>query len=249
MAGHSKWANIKHRKARQDARRSKMWSKCARAIIVAARNGGSDPALNLTLRYAIDEAKAVNMPKDTIDNAIKKGSGELASASYESLVYEGYGPTGVALMLDILTDNRNRTAGEIRKVFEKSGGNLGTTGCVAYIFHSKGQVYLARPGTDEETVMTVALEAGADDVIDDGEVWQVLSAPANFIAVRDALEQAGLTIESAQITMIPDTTVTCTGENARKVLHLVEALEDHDDVQKVYANFDIPDDELAALQT
>ena len=166
MAGHSKWANIKHRKARQDAKRGKAWSKCARAIIVAAKTGGGDPASNLTLRYAVDEAKSHNMPKDTIDNAIKKGAGQADGQSYESVVYEGYGPNGVAIMLDILTDNRHRTAPEVKKIFEKGGGNLGTNGCVAFNFASRGQLFVAKEGTEEERVMEVALEAGAIHRID-----------------------------------------------------------------------------------
>lgn len=248
MAGHSKWANIKHRKARQDAKRSKVWSKCSRAIIVAAKSGGGDPDQNLGLRYAVDEAKAVNMPKDTIEKAIAKGAGAGDGESYESIAYEGYGPGGVAIMLDILTDNRNRTAPEVRKIFEKHSGNLGTTGCVAYIFQAKGQVFVAKDAADEDTVMAVVLEAGAEDVIDADESWQVLSEVSDFIAVRDAVEAADIAIESAGITMIPNTEVTCTGKDAQKVLRLMEELEDHDDVQKVHANFDIPDEEMAALQ-
>ena len=248
MAGHSKWANIKHKKARTDAKRGKMWSKCARAIIVAAKNGGGNPETHLTLRYAIDDAKAVNMPKDTIENAIKKGAGELGGKNYESFIYEGYAPGGVALMLDILTDNRNRTAGEVRKIFEKSGGNLGASGCVSYLFQPRGQIFINNANTDEETVMTAALEAGADDVIDEGEVWQILCNPTTFAPLREALEQVGLEVEAAQIAMVPETTISCSGREAKKVIRLVDALEDHDDVQKVHANFEIPDDELAALQ-
>ena len=247
MAGHSKWANIKHRKARQDAKRGSQWSKCARAIIVAAKNGGGDPTVNLTLRYAVEEAKAANMPKDTIANAIKKGSGELDGVSYEAIVYEGYGPNGVAVMLDILTDNRNRTAGEIRKILERCGGNLGASGCVAFAFHRKGQIFVAKASADEDRIMESALEAGADDVTDEGDSWQILSDPSDFLATREAVEAAGFEVESARITQVPDNTVTCTGNDARKVINLLEALEDHDDVQKVYANFDIPDEEMAAL--
>ncbi|MCC5828403.1 MAG: YebC/PmpR family DNA-binding transcriptional regulator [Phycisphaeraceae bacterium] len=248
MAGHSKWANIKHRKARQDSRRSKIWSKCAKAIIVAAKNGGPDPAANLTLRYAIDEAKAENMPKDTIENAIRKGSGEAGGADYESVVYEGYGPNGVAVMLEILTDNRNRTAGELRKIFERRGGNLGTSGCVSYIFQPQGICYVAKSACDEESLMNAALEAGAEDVRDEEDAWIVVCEPAAFIAVREAIEAAGITIETAEMTMTPSTTVQCAGDTAQKVLAMVEALEDHDDVQKVHANFDIPESELAQLQ-
>ncbi|MFA9479078.1 YebC/PmpR family DNA-binding transcriptional regulator [Phycisphaerales bacterium AB-hyl4] len=250
MAGHSKWANIKHKKARQDAKKGKMWSKCSRAIIVAAKAGGPDPAANLTLRYAIDEAKAANMPKDTIENAIKKGSGAAGGADYERVVYEGYGPGGVAVMLDILTDNRNRTAPEVRKLFEKCGGNLGASGCVSYLFQPKGEVFVTKtgPGTEEEAVMEAALEAGAEDVADAGESWQVLSEPNDCLAVREALEAAGMTVESAHVTMVPDNTINVTGRDAEKLLTLIDGLEDHDDVQKVYANFEIPDDQMAALE-
>ncbi|MEQ9454984.1 MAG: YebC/PmpR family DNA-binding transcriptional regulator [Phycisphaeraceae bacterium] len=247
MAGHSKWANIKHRKGRQDAKRSKVWSKCSRAIIVAARNGGGDPAMNLALRYAIDEAKAENMPKDTIANAIKKGSGNLDGDNYESVLYEGYGPNGVAVMLECLTDNKNRTVPELRKIFEKGGGNLGSSGCVAYVFQNKGQIYLPKTAASEDALMEIALEAGAEDVATEDESFLITCEPADFIPVREALETAGIQPESAQLTMIPDTTVTCTGKDAQKVLNLMEALEDHDDVQKVYANFDIPEEELATL--
>lgn len=249
MAGHSKWANIKHKKARNDAKRGKMWSKCARAIIVAAKNGGGDPATNLALRYAVDEAKAENMPKDTIANAVKKGAGELGSENYESVIYEGYGSGGVAILLEILTDNRNRTAPEIKKIFEKHGGNLGTTGCVSYIFQTRGQLFISKQSADEETLMDTVLEAGGDDVLDEGDVWQILCQPGQFILVREALEAADMKIESAGLTMIPDTTMACRGNDARKVLNLVEALEDHDDVQKVHANFEIPDEVMAALGT
>lgn len=230
-----------------DAKRGKTWSKCARAIIMAAKSGGPNPETNLSLRYAIDEAKAVNMPKHTIENAVSKGAGDLGTESFESIVYEGYGPGGVAIMLDILTDNRNRTASEVRWTFEKFGGNLGSSGCVAYLFQSKGQVYLAKEAADEEQVYAVGIEAGAEDVVDDGESWQVLCEPGDFITLRDAVEQAGLRIESARISMVPDTTVTCTGKDAEKVLNLIEELDEYDDVQKVYANFEIPDEQLAAL--
>jgi len=247
MAGHSKWANIKHRKARVDAKRSKIWSKCSRAIIVAAKQGGPDPDANLALRYAIDEAKAQNMPKDTIEKAIAKGSGKGEGESYESVVYEGYGAGGVAVMLDCLTDNKNRTVPEVRKLFEKYGGNLGSSGCVAYNFKSKGQLFVAKAGAEEEAVMAAALEAGAEDVADDGESWEVLCEPSDYVAVREALEKGGFVIESGGVTMIPQTTVACAGRDAQKVFNLVEALEDHDDVQKVHANFDIPDEELEAM--
>ncbi len=248
MAGHSKWANIKHRKGRQDARRSKVWSKCSRAIIVAAKMGSPDPDQNLTLRYAIDEAKSQNMPKYTIEKAIAKGSGKQDGVNYESVMYEGYGAAGVAVMLDCLTDNKNRTVPEVRKIFEKYGGNLGSSGCVAYNFKSKGQVFVVKAGTDEEAVMTAALEAGAEDVADQGESWEIVCEPTDYVAVRGALEAGGFGIESGGVTMIPQTTVECTGKDAKKIFNLIEELEDHDDVQKVHTNFDIPDEEMEALQ-
>jgi YebC/PmpR family DNA-binding regulatory protein len=248
MAGHSKWANIKHRKGRQDARRSKIWSKCSRAIIVAAKMGTPDPETNLTLRYAIDEAKSENMPKDTIEKAIAKGSGKQDGVNYESIIYEGYGAAGVAVLLDCLTDNKNRTVPEVRKIFEKFGGNLGASGCVAYNFKSKGQLYIAKADADEEAVMNTALEAGAEDFQDADDSWEILCEPTDYIAVRTALEEAGFAIESASVTMIPETTIECTGKDARKIFNLIEALDDHDDVQKVHANFDISDEEMEALQ-
>jgi YebC/PmpR family DNA-binding regulatory protein len=248
MAGHSAWKNIKHKKAAADAKRGKAWSKCARLIIVAAKTGGGDPETNLALRYAIDDAKAVNMPKDTIEKAIKKGTGDLQAESYESVIYEGYGPGGVAIMLDILTDNRNRTAPEIKAIFDKQGGNLGTSGCVSYLFAARGQVTLPLASGDEDDVMAVVLDAGADEVEAVGESWVITCDPTDLQAVRKACEESGFTIESAELTMVPSTTVTVTGDLAQKLLNLVEALEDHDDVQKVHANFEIPDRELAALQ-
>lgn len=248
MAGHSKWANIKHRKARVDAKRGKAWSKCARAIMAAARQGGGNLDANLSLRYAVDEAKAANMPKDTIEKAIAKATGELEGQSYEQVIYEGYAAGGVAVMLDVLTDNKNRTVPEVRKLFEKHGGNLGPNGCVAYNFQNKGQVYLAKagPGAEEESVMEAALEAGASDVSDEGEAWLVLTEPTNYLPVREALESAGFTVESAELTMVPDTMVSVAGAEAQRVMKLLDALDDHDDVQKVHANADIPEEELAA---
>ena len=247
MAGHSKWANIRHRKGRQDAKRSKEWSKCSRAIIVAAKNGGGDPAMNLTLRYAIDDAKAANMPKDTIQKAIEKGAGGGDGADYEELRYEGYGPHGVAVMLDLLTDNRNRTASEIRKLFDKHNGNLGATGCVGYMFQQKGEIYIERSKIEEERLMELALEAGAEDIADEGEAWYVVTGPDEYGDVRAALEQAGLELDSSSLGMVPDNSVTLTGDDAQKIMNFIEALEDQDDVQKVHANFDIPDEEMAKL--
>lgn len=245
MAGHSKWANIRHRKGRQDAKRSKIWSKCSRAIIVAAKNGGGDPAMNLTLRYAIDEAKAANMPKDTIQKAIDKGSGDGDGNNYEEIRYEGYGPAGVAIMLDLLTDNRNRTASEIRHLFEKYNGNLGATGCVAYMFEQKGELYLEKTKITEEALMDLALEAGADDIADDGEAWHISTAPTDYAAVRDALEAAGLEIDSAELAMVPDNHIAVDGTDAEKVLTFIEMIEDHDDVQKLHHNAEIDDEAMA----
>ena len=247
MAGHSAWKNIKHRKAAVDAKRGKMWSKCARLIIVAARVGGGDPTTNLSLRYAIDDARAVNMPRDTIEKAIKKGTGELQAESYESIVYEGYGPGGVAILMEILTDNRNRTSGDIRRILDKAGGNLGTTGCVSYFFQQRGQFMIDKAHASEEKIMTLALDAGALDVADAGDHWQVLTEAHDFIKVRQALEAAKMPMESAVLTMIPTSTVTVTGEGARELLELIETLEDYEDVQKVHANFEIPDSEMKLL--
>lgn len=253
MAGHSKWHNIKHRKAAVDAKRGKIWTKCAKAIMVAAKNGGPDPETNLALRYAIDEARYANMPRDTIERNIKKGAGEIGGEDWETIRYEGYGAGGVAVVVEALTNNRTRTAVEVRNAFSKYGGNLGTTGCVSYMFAAKGVITL--PGsTPEDALMEAALEAGAEDVKapeggEGGGDWQVYTAPTSLHAVRDALEKAGLTVTDARLDNIPTTTVEVTGDTARSVVKLVEALEDNDDVQKVYANFDIPDSELAALES
>jgi YebC/PmpR family DNA-binding regulatory protein len=248
MAGHSKWANIKHRKARQDAAKGKIWSKCSRAIIVAAKSGGGDPETNLTLRYAIDEAKAANMPKDTIAKAVKKGAGELeGGASYEEMRYEGYGPSGVAVIVDCLTDNVNRTAPEMRKIFEKSGGNLGKPGAVSFGFSQKGIILIEASKVGEDQLMEIALEAGAEDVVESGGAWEVTCEPGDFITVREAIEAAEIEADSAEITLIPSTTVTCDESTAEKVMRLTDNLEDHDDVQKVYTNADIPDDIMAKL--
>lgn len=248
MAGHSSWKNIKHRKAAVDAKRGKMWSRCARVIIIAARGGGGDPTSNLSLRYAIDDAKFYNMPKDTIEKAVKKGTGELASESIEAAMYEGYAH-GVAFLIEILTDNRNRTAGDIRHIFEKNGGQLGKSGSVAYLFSPKGQLMLAKEGLDEDRVMAVALEAGAEDVADAGEAWQVMTAPGDFMNVRQAIEKAGLKPMSAELTQVPSTTVTLSGEVAEQVMKIVGLLDDYDDVQKVHANFEIAESELEQSRT
>jgi YebC/PmpR family DNA-binding regulatory protein len=247
MAGHSHWANIAHKKSLIDAKRGKHWSKLAKAIIVAAKGGG-DPAMNLRLRYAIDDAKAVSMPKDNIERAIKKGTGELESNSFDEVLYEGYGPGGVAVLCDMLTDNRNRTAPEIRKIFEMAGGKLGATNCVAWMFDRKGLITIPASQTDESTLMELALDAGADDVRQTGDSFEVICNPDVYAKVADAISAAGLTPSSSEITRLPKDTVDLDVETGRAVLKLMEALDDHDDVQKVAANFNIPDEALAEIE-
>lgn len=247
MAGHSHWARIKRAKAAADARRGRAWSKLARAIIVAARQGGGDPAGNLALRYAIEEARAANMPRDTIERAIRKGTGELASEALEELVYEGYGPGGVAILCLALSDNRARTAGAIKKLFELHGGSLGGTNCVAWMFSKRGLISLPAASVDEERLMQVALETGADDVKRVGEYFEVTCQPADFEAVREGLRRAGLEPESAEIAMVASTTVPLTGQTAQRAMKLIDALEDHEDVQHVYSNLEIPEAEMARL--
>jgi YebC/PmpR family DNA-binding regulatory protein len=248
MAGHSHWAGIKHKKALIDNRRGKLWSKLSKAIIVAAKIGGGDPNANLRLRYAIIDAKAGNMPKDTIDRAIKKGAGELEGANYEEILYEGYGPNGVAVLCEILTDNRNRTAGEVRKIFEIAGGKLGATGCVAWMFDRKGLIEVPADQTDEDALMELALEAGAEDVRRSGSNFEIICDPDAFTSVSDAVDAAGLKSEVRKITRIPKDTVDLDADSARAVLKLMDALDDHDDVQNVAANFNIPDEAMAAIE-
>ena len=239
MSGHSHWAGIKHKKAKVDAKRGKVFSRCARAITVAARQAGGDPAMNLTLRYAIDDARAENMPKDSIERAIKKGTGELADDKpIEEITYEGYAHGGVAVLVEAITDNRNRTSGEITKIFEKAGGSIGRPGCVAWMFTSKGLI-LTGPGQDEERVMDIALSAGAEDMSPAGDGFEITVPPEAFAAVRSALEAAGIPIESAQVAKVPQAYVSLSEADARKVLRLMEALDEHEDVQKLHANFDI----------
>lgn len=247
MAGHSAWKNIKHKKAANDKKRGKIWSKCSRAIIVAARNGGGDPKFNTTLRYAIDDAKASNMPKDTIEKAIKKGTGETEGARYESVRYEGYAPGGVALIVDCLTDNLNRTASEIRMIFDKHGGNLAKPGAVAFGFASKGIIHIESSKISEDRLMEIALEAGAEDVTETDGAWQVTTEPADFLKVKDALANEGVELANAEVTMQPLNTVHCDEVQAAKVMKIVDALEDHDDVQKVYSSADIDEQVMAKL--
>ncbi len=248
MAGHSKWANIKHRKARQDAAKGKTWSKCSRAIIVAARQGGGDPEFNLGLRYAIDEAKAANMPKDTIAKAVKRGTGETQGASFEAVRYEGYGPAGVAILVDCLTDNTNRTAPEMRRLFEKHGGKLAKPGAVAFGFEQKGLLLIEAGKTNEDDLMEAAIEAGAEDVAESDGAFEVLCRPADLHAVKEAVEAAGIDPDSAEVTMLPATTVGCDAQTAAKVLRLIDAIGDHDDVQRVYHNAEIPDEAVEGLR-
>ncbi len=246
MAGHSHWASIKHKKAVVDSRRGRLWSKLARNIIVAAKAGGGDPAQNLNLRYAIDKAKEANMPRDTIEKAIKRGTGEIEGADYEEITYEGYGPAGVAVMAATLTDNRNRTGGELRNLFEKSGGSLGSTNCVAFNFTRRGLFTLNKEDADEEQIMEIAI-AGEGDYRPDGDIWEITCEPDKYSEVKEMLEEAGLKTQVAELSMIPASTITLDLHSGRKVLNLMEALEDHDDVQNVYSNFDIPDDVMEEL--
>jgi YebC/PmpR family DNA-binding regulatory protein len=249
VAGHSKWANIKHRKAAVDKKRGRLWSKCSRAIMAAARAGGGDPATNLALRYAIDEARYANMPKDTIQRAIDKGAGASGGDNWEQIRYEGYGPGGVAILIDALTDNRTRTAADVRSIFTKWGGNLGQTGSVGFMFETKGRILVEATRADEDTIMAAAIEAGADDVQAPGsadDFWSILTDPASFQSVKESIEGRGIEIAQAEVAMVPLNTMELRGEDARRLLGLVEALEDNDDVQKVYTNADIPEEELAA---
>lgn len=248
MAGHSHWAGIKHKKALIDNKRGKVWSKLSRAIIVAAKSGGGDPDTNLRLRYAINDAKAVSMPKDNIERAIKKGTGELDGGSFDEVLYEGYGPGGVAILCEILTDNRNRTAPEVRKIFEIAGGNLGATGCVAWMFERKGVVVIDGSQTDEEKLLELAMEAGAEDVRSIDGKFEVISDPNDFGNVQEALQQAGIETEMCELNRIPNDTIDLDVDTARKVLKMVEKLDDHDDVQKVASNFNLPEEVMKELE-
>ena len=243
MSGHSHWAGIKHKKAAVDAKRGKLWSKLARALIVAAKAGGGDPAQNLALRYAIDKAKAANMPKDTIAKAIKKGTGEVEGVSFEEVLYEGYGPGGVAVMMDALTDNRNRTTPEIKRLFEKHGGALGASGCVSWMFSKKGLITVGTDKTDEDELLEIALGAGADDMQNTGTIFEITCDTGAYDKLKAALKEKEIAVEVAEISMVAQNNVPVTDEGtARKVIGMMEAFEDHDDVQNVYANFDIPDE-------
>ncbi len=248
MSGHSKWSSIKHKKGAADAKRGKLFSKLSRAIIVAAREGGPDPAGNLALQNAVEKARSYSMPKDNIERAIARGSGADADAqAFETVVYEGYGPSGVAVIVEALTDNRNRTAADVRHLFAKHDGSLGGSGAVTWLFERRGVVLVDAAGTDEDELTLAAAEGGADDVARDGSTFQVVADPENLTSVREAIEAAGFAVESAELTMVPKTTVEVAEEAAaKKILRLMDSLEDNDDVQDVYSNFDIAEDIIEA---
>jgi len=247
MSGHSKWSSIKHKKGAADAKRGKIFTRLIREITVAARMGGGDPTGNPRLRSAIAAAKAENMPKENIERAIKKGTGELEGTSYEESSYEGYGPGGVAVLVDCLTDNKNMTVAEVKHAFERHGGNLGEPGCVAWMFDKKGLIVIEKDQVDEEKLLDLALEAGAEDVNDEESEFEVITDPADFEAVKEVIETADIPYTLAEISMIPKNTVKLEGKKAQQMLNLMQALEDNDDVSNVYANFDIPDEVMEAL--
>ena len=247
MSGHSKWAGIKHRKAAQDAKRGKLFTKLIREITVAAREGGGNPDTNPRLRTAIERARDANMPQDNIEKAIKRGTGELPGVSYETCIFEGYGPGGVAIMAEALTDNKNRTSAEIRNIFSKKGGNLAGSGSVAWIFNKKGYILIDKSQVNEDELFAIVVDAGAEDIKTEGKSYEVFCQPQDFEKVKNALKEKGIKWQIAELTMVPTSTVKVTGNQAKQVLALIEALEDHDDVQKVYANFDIPEEVMEQL--
>jgi YebC/PmpR family DNA-binding regulatory protein len=247
MSGHSKWATIKHKKGVADARRGKVFTRLIKEITVAARIGGGDPDGNPRLRAAVNAAKAENMPADNIKRAIQKGTGELPGATYEEAVYEGYGPSGVAMMLEVATDNKNRTISEIRHIFSKHGGNLGENGCVSWMFNKKGYVVVEKEKADEEKLLNIVMDAGADDLSEDGSNWEIFTSPGSFQEVVDRLKGENVTPALAEVSMVPQSYVKLSGKSAQQMLRLSEELEDHEDVQHVYANFDIEESELHAL--
>jgi YebC/PmpR family DNA-binding regulatory protein len=239
MSGHSHWATIKHKKGAIDAKRGKLWSKLSRAIIIAARHGGGDPSMNLKLRYAIDKARQVSMPKDNIERAIRRGTGEMEGLTFEEIAYEGYGPGAVAILVEVLTDNRNRTAGEIRKIFERSGGKMGSAGSVAFLFERKGVFSVDAAGVDEDTLMGIVLDAGADDLKRVGSTFEVTCDPTAFNQVQEALQKNGITPQNAEISQVAKAPVDTDVETGKKVMRLMEALDDHDDVQNVYSSLNL----------
>ena len=242
MSGHSKWSSIKHKKAATDAKRGKIFTKVIKEITVAARMGGGDIETNPRLRTAVQAAKAENMPKDNIERAIKKGTGELEGVSYEEIIYEGYGPGGAAVLVESLTDNKNRTVADIRSIFGKNGGNLGENGCVAWMFDKKGYIVVESSAVDEDTLMETALEAGAEDIREDDSNYEVITEPGDFEAIKEAIDTASISYIDAEVTMLPQNTTNLAGKEAEQMMRLMEMLEDCDDVQKVYTNADIPED-------
>ncbi|MFQ5667548.1 MAG: YebC/PmpR family DNA-binding transcriptional regulator [Candidatus Binatia bacterium] len=247
MSGHSKWSSIKHKKAAKDARRGKLFSKLIKEITVAARLGGGDVSANPRLRTAVATARANSMPNDNIERAIKKGSGELEGVHYEEVSYEGYGPGGAAIMASALTDNRNRTVSDLRRIFEKHGGNMGAAGCVAWMFQKRGLITVNKEKADEERLIEIALDAGAEDVTDTGESFEIVTPPDAFEAVKGALDAAAIETASAEVAMAPQNTVTLTGKDAAQTMKLLDELDDHDDVQSVASNVDIPEEEMERL--
>ena len=247
MSGHSKWSTIKRKKGVNDAKRSKIFTQLIREIVIAAKAGGGAVDSNPRLRLAIDKARGQNMPKNNIERAVKRGTGELEGENYDEIRYEGYGPSGVAVIVDALTDNRNRTVGEVRHLFGKYGGNLGENGCVAYLFDKQGMLVFDRDSVDPDALADAAIEADANDVIDDGDTIEVRTSPEDFERVKDALEKSGFESASAEVAMHPQTTVALSGRAAESMLKLLEALDDHDDVRQVHANFDISDEEMARV--
>ncbi|MDD5449170.1 MAG: YebC/PmpR family DNA-binding transcriptional regulator [Candidatus Omnitrophica bacterium] len=247
MSGHSKWATIKHKKGALDAKRGQLFTKLIKEITIAAKNGGN-PDTNPRLRSAIQKAKESNMPADNIDRAVKKGTGELPGVIYEEVMYEGYGPAGVAILVEAVTDNKNRASSEIRNIFAKKGGNMAGSGSVSWIFEKKGFFVVNKKQIDEDKLMTIVLEAGAEDLVTEDDTYEIKSSPADFENVRKALEANKIKYESAEITMAPKNTISLAGDDAKQILGLVDALEEHEDVQNVYANFDIPDEILKAIE-
>jgi YebC/PmpR family DNA-binding regulatory protein len=245
MSGHSHWATIKHKKGAIDAKRGKLWSKLSRAIIIAARHGGGDPETNLKLRYAIAKAREVSMPKDNIERAIKRGTGEVEGQVFEEITYEGYGPGGVALLVDVLTDNRNRTNGEVRKIFERSGGKMGSAGNVAFLFERKGLISIDAKSTDEDNLMAIALDAGADDLKSSGSTFDITCDPTAYNQVLEAIKSNGLTPVVSEVSQLPKVPVDIDAETGAKVMRLMEALDDHDDVQNVYSNMNVSEEMVA----
>ncbi|MEW5758293.1 MAG: YebC/PmpR family DNA-binding transcriptional regulator [Candidatus Omnitrophota bacterium] len=244
MSGHSKWASIKHKKGANDAKRGQLFTKVIKEITIAAKNGGGNPDTNPSLRAAITKAKEANMPSDNVERAIKRGTGELPGVVYETINYEGYGPKGVAIMVEVVTDNKNRASAEVRNIFSKKGGNLAGAGSVSWLFQKKGYILVPKSQVPEEELMNLVIDAGAEDFKTEGDNYEIITSPSDFDKVKDIIDKKGIKCEMGELTMLPSTTVKVTGGDAKQVLGLVEALEDHDDVQNVYANFDIPEEEL-----